>query len=85
VQWNPTLQILAALLLAIGPQIYVDGLVVIDKGRGKEEPVGRISSKQIISKILNLGYLEWLDLKASQIMDRFVGNGFTLECGIRNL
>jgi CBS domain-containing protein len=59
---------------AIGPQIYVDGLVVIDKGRGKEEPVGRISSKQIISKILNLGYLEWLDLKASQIMDSFVGS-----------
>jgi predicted transcriptional regulator len=63
-----------ATFLAIGPQIYVDGLVVIDKGRGKEEPVGRISSKQIISKILNLGYLEWLDLKASQIMDSFVGS-----------
>jgi CBS domain-containing protein len=63
-----------ATFLAIGPQIYVDGLVVIDKGRGKEEPVGRISSKQIISKILNLGYPEWLDLKASQIMDSFVGS-----------
>jgi predicted transcriptional regulator len=60
--------------LAIGPQIYVDGLIVIDKGRGKEEPVGRISSKQIISKILNLGYPEWLELKASQIMDSFVGS-----------
>ncbi|MGC2426947.1 MAG: CBS domain-containing protein [Nitrososphaeraceae archaeon] len=63
-----------ATFLAIGPQIYVDGLLVIDKGRGKEEPIGRISSKQIISKILNLGYPEWLDLKASQIMDSFVGN-----------
>jgi CBS domain-containing protein len=63
-----------ATFLAIGPQIYVDGLVVIDKGRGKEEPIGRISSKQIISKILNLGYPEWLDLKASQIMDSFVGS-----------
>ena len=29
-----------ATFLAIGPQIYVDGLIVIDKGRGKEEPVG---------------------------------------------
>jgi CBS domain-containing protein len=62
-----------AAFLAIGPQIYVDGLVVIDKGRGKEEPVGRTSSKQIISKILNLGYPEWLELKTSQIMDSFVG------------
>ena len=62
-----------ATFLAIGPQIYVDGLVVIDKGRGKEEPVGRISSKQIISKTLDLGYPEWLELKASQIMDSFVG------------
>jgi CBS domain-containing protein len=63
-----------ATFLAIGPQIYVDGLVVIDKGRGKEEPIGRISSKEIISKILNLGYPEWLELKASQIMDSFVGS-----------
>ena len=63
-----------ATFLAIGPQIYVDGLVVIDKGSGKEEPVGRISSKEIISKILNLGYPEWLELKASQIMDSFVGS-----------
>jgi predicted transcriptional regulator len=63
-----------ATFLAIGPQIYVDGLVVIDKGGGKEEPVGRISSKEIISKILNLGYPEWLELKASQIMDSFVGS-----------
>jgi hypothetical protein len=43
---NPTAQMLQiATFLAIGPQIYADGLVVIDY---KKKPIGRISSKHII-------------------------------------
>jgi len=57
--------------LAIGPQIYVDGLVVIsedNKGQ-RVRPVDRIDSKHIISKLLDSDYLDWLEMKASQIMD----------------
>ena len=57
--------------LAIGPQIYVDGLVVIsenDKGQ-RGGPLGRIGCKHIMSKLLDFDYPAWLDTKASQIMD----------------
>jgi len=64
-----------ATFLAIGPQIYVDGLVVVsdnDKGR-RTRPVGRIGSKHIISNILDSDYPDWLETRASQIMDSTVG------------
>jgi CBS domain-containing protein len=62
-------------LLAIGPQIYVDGLVVVsdnDKGQ-RRRPVGIIASKHIISNLLDFDYPNWLETKASQIMDSTVG------------
>ena len=50
---NPTAQMLQlATFLATGPQIYVDGLVVIDD---KKKPIGRIDSKHIISNIIDIG------------------------------
>jgi CBS domain-containing protein len=57
--------------LAIGPQIYVDGLVVTsenDKGQ-RSRPVGRIGCRHIISNLLDSDYSAWLETKASQIMD----------------
>ena len=57
-----------ATFLAIGPQIYVDGLVVT---AGKE-PVGRISSKHILQNIINSHHAEWLNKTASELMDRNV-------------
>ena len=59
--------------LATGPQIYVDGLVVIsenDKGE-RSRPVGRIGCKHIISKLLDSDYPGWLE--TSQIMDSALG------------
>ena len=57
-----------ATFLAIGPQIYLDGIVVIvDK-----DPVGRISSKHILQKIINSKYTDWLNTTASELMDRSV-------------
>ena len=70
---TPMLQI--ATFFAIGPQIYVDGLIVVsenDKGQGTR-PVGRIGCKHIISSLLDSDYPDWLETKASQIMDRTVG------------
>ena len=68
---NPTAHMLQiATFLAIGPQIYVDGLVVINENK---KPIGRISSKHIISNILRIGYPDWLERTAEQIMDDFVG------------
>lgn len=70
---TPMLQI--ATFLAIGPQIYVDGLIVVnenDKGQGTS-PVGRIGCKHIISSLLDSDYPDWLETKASQVMDRTVG------------
>jgi predicted transcriptional regulator len=64
-----------ATFLAIGPQIYVDGLVVVsdnDKGQ-RTRPIGRISSKHIISNILESDYPDCLKTKASQTMDSTVG------------
>lgn len=65
----PMLQI--ATFLAIGPQIYVDGLVVINNKT--KNPVGRISSKHIIFNILKYDYPDWLEITAEQIMDDFTG------------
>ncbi|MGC2385188.1 MAG: hypothetical protein WA631_18995 [Nitrososphaeraceae archaeon] len=66
---NPTAQMFQiATFLAIGPQIYADGLVVIDD---KKKPIGRIGSKHIISNIIDIGYPECLELTALQIMDDF--------------
>jgi predicted transcriptional regulator len=59
-----------ATFFAIGPQIYVDGIIVIDEVQ--KRPVGRISSKHIISSILDSGYPDCLQKKASQIMDSSV-------------
>ncbi len=61
-----------ATFLAIGPQIYVDGIIVIDDKVQRGRPVGRISSKHIISSILDSGYPDCLQKNASQIMDSFV-------------
>src|SRR5689334_13978752 len=69
---NPTTQMLQiATFLAIGPQIYADGLVVIDD---KKKPIGRISSKHIISNIIDIRYPECFELTALQIMDDFTGS-----------
>ncbi len=69
---NPTDKLLQiATFLAIGPQIYADGLVVIDD---KKKPIGRIDSKHIISNIMGIGYPEWLELTALQIMDDYTGS-----------
>jgi predicted transcriptional regulator len=60
-----------ATFLAIGPQIYVDGVIVIDDDKVQRgRPVGRISSKHIISNILSSA--DWFRTTASQIMDGFV-------------
>ena len=68
----PTAQMLQiATFLAIGPQIYADGLVVTDD---KKKPIGRIDSKHIISNIIDIGYPECLELTALQIMDDFTGS-----------
>jgi len=61
-----------ATFLAIGPQIYVDGVIVIDDKIQRGRPIGRISSKHIISNILDSGYPDWFRTSASQIMDGFV-------------
>ena len=69
---DPTAQMLQiATFLAIGPQIYADGLVVTDD---KKKPIGRIDSKHIISNIIDIGYPECLELTAAQIMDDFTGS-----------
>lgn len=51
--------------MAIGPQIYVDGLIVLEG----EIPIGKISSKQILLAIMNSKYPDWLKKTALQIMD----------------
>jgi CBS domain-containing protein len=66
---NPTAPMMQiATLLAIGPQIYVDGLVVINESK---QAIGRISSKHIIFNIIVNGYPGWLGRTAEQIMDDF--------------
>lgn len=54
----------AATFLAIGPQIYADGLVVLDAGR----LVGRIGGKQIAKHILEKKE-KWLDARAGGITE----------------
>lgn len=61
---NTTLMQIAP-FMAIGPQIYVDGLVVLEG----EKPIGKIGSKQILLNIINSKYPDWLKKTASQIMD----------------
>lgn len=61
---NTTLMQIAP-FMAIGPQIYVDGLVVLEG----EKPIGKIGSKQILLTIINSKYPDWLKKTASQIMD----------------
>lgn len=51
--------------MAIGPQIYVDGLVVTEG----ERPIGIIGSKQILRSIINSNYPDWLKISTLQIMD----------------
>lgn len=68
---NPTAHLLQiATFLAIGPQIYVDGLVVINENK---KPIGRISSKHIIFNILKADYPNWLEITAGQVMDGSAG------------
>lgn len=55
----------AATFLAIGPQIYADGLVVLDAGR----LVGRIGGLQLATHILERKEA-WLDSKAGEITER---------------
>ena len=50
--------------LAIGPQIYVDGLVVLD---GQKKPIGRIGGQHIIQYIIQ-HQDGWFQSTASQIM-----------------
>ena len=53
----------------------MDGLVVIsdnDKGQ-RRRPVGMIAGKHIISNLLDSDYPDWLETKASQIMDSTEG------------
>ena len=61
-----------ATFLAIGPEIYVDGLLVIDDKVQRDKPIGRISSRQVISCILDFGYPGCMQKKASQMMDGLV-------------
>lgn len=68
---NPTARMLqVAAFVAIGLQIYVDGLVVINESK---KPIGRTSSKHIISNILKIDYPDWLETTAEQITDDFAG------------
>jgi CBS domain-containing protein len=61
----------AASFFAIGPQIYVDGLLVVRNEKGGEVKImGRISSKYIIQSILHAGYSKYLGIKLHQIMDK---------------
>lgn len=54
----------AATFLAIGPQIYVDGLVVLDAGR----LAGRIGGRRLASRILERKE-KWLDGRAGDITE----------------
>ena len=52
-----------ATFLAIGPQIYVDGIVVIV---GKD-PVGRISSKHVLQKTINSKYTDLVEYNSIRV------------------
>jgi CBS domain-containing protein len=57
-----------SVFLAIGPEIYVDGLVVVEKNN--QQIVGRLGSRNILSHLLNTRYSEWRSTTADQIMER---------------
>ena len=57
-----------SVFLAIGPEIYVDGLVVLEKTN--QQVVGKLGSKNILSHLLNTSYSEWRSTTADQIMER---------------
>jgi hypothetical protein len=61
-----------ATFLAIGPEIYVDGLLVIDEKVQTGKPIGRISSRHVICCILDCGYLDSMRKNASQMKDDLV-------------
>src|SRR5215469_13431910 len=61
-----------AIFLAIGPEIYVDGLLVMDDKVQRGKPIGRISSRHIISSIVDFGYPYCMQNNASQMMDDLV-------------
>ena len=61
-----------ATFLAIGPEIYVDGLLVMDDRVRRGKPIGRVSSRHIISNILDFGYPDCMQKNASQMMDGVV-------------
>jgi CBS domain-containing protein len=58
----------AATFLAIGPQIYADGLVVLDAGR----LVGRIGGEHLARHILEKKE-RWIDAQAEDITERLEG------------
>ena len=55
-----TRMLLIATFLAVGPEICIDGIIVIDDKVQRARPVRRISSKHIISSILDSGYHDCL-------------------------
>lgn len=57
-----------SVFLAIGPEIYVDGLIVLDKKN--QQVVGRLGSKNILFHLINKPYSEWQNITAEEIMDR---------------
>ena len=57
-----------SVFLAIGPEIYVDGLVVLEKTN--QQVVGKLGCKNILSHLLNTSYSEWRSTTADQIMGR---------------
>lgn len=57
-----------SVFLAIGPEIYVDGLVVLEKTN--QQVVGKLGCKNILSHLLNTSYSEWRSTTADQIMER---------------
>jgi CBS domain-containing protein len=59
--------------LAIGPEVYVDGLVVIE--RNNQQVVGRIGCKNILSHIFNNRFSGWQSTTADQIMDEITNEG----------
>ena len=55
--------------MAIGPQIFVDGLIVTQE----EKPIGIVTSKHVLNAIINYKYPDCLKISASQIMDNTGG------------
>ena len=57
-----------SVFLAIGPEIYVDGLVVLEKNN--QQVVGRLGCRNILSHLLNTRYSEWRSTTADQIVEK---------------